>query len=267
MRNYFYVLLVLMGMLAAGCGETKRLTQSNYYFKYIDNSVSRTRPGRGQKDRLEVYQNDSALHSKIDDKVTYQVIKTKALSRLRLIDTIPYDTTYADKIKLNGVLYTNESDLPGAEKYQRGLRYWDTKFTVAPLTVPLKFRGKIGDGSVYPAQLETGVNIGIAPAIKKTYNVFNPQTKVFGNSLNQYSFSLGPMINMGGTDLKAASNAPGLKLDRKAATLSYGLAFVFGVNKISLGYAIGKDKVLGEGKSYWVYQDKIWHGILFSVSL
>ncbi|WP_424292684.1 hypothetical protein [Daejeonella sp.] len=50
------------------------------------------------------------------------------------------------------------------------------------------------------------------------------------------------------------------------STLTSGGALVVGVNKMSLGYALGTDKVVGEGKSCWVYQEKIWHGILFSVS-
>ena len=67
--------------------------------------------------------------------------------------------------------------------------------------------------------------------------------------------------------LKSSTNASGLRLDRKAATWSYGVALVLSVNKISLGYAIGRDEVMGGGKDHWVYQNKIWHGILFSVSL
>jgi hypothetical protein len=266
MKNATFVILIGLMAILSSCGETKHLTAGNYLFKYIDNSQSRIND-KSKSDQLLVFKTPGGFESNLEDKTSFQIIKTPLPAGTLPIKTIDLKATYPSKILNGDILYTNETSITELDKsYHRSLTYWDAKFTVAPLTIPLKFRSKIDDGAVYPAQLETGINIGIAPAYKWTFNVFNPTKKILGNSINQYSFNLGPFLNVGGTDLKSVSNAPGLKLDRKAATLSSGGALVFGVNKMSLGYALGTDKVIGEGKSYWVYQKKIWHGILFSVS-
>lgn len=263
MNNIFRLSFVGLVILVTSCGETKRMTKSNYYYKYLDNSTARLQ-GKKIQDQLLIYQFGKVQYFKPEDKTTYQVIDDTIFTTTKPVKIIDLKRTYPTKIKLNGVIYTNESTIDEAKNFQSSLKYWDQKLTFAPLAVPLKFRPAIGDGKTFPAQLETGINIGFSPAYKFTYNVYNPAEKYLGNTLNQYSLSVGPFLNIGGTDLKAASNAPRLPLDRKAATWSYGGAVVFGVNKISFGYAIGADRVIGEGKNYWAYQNKIWHGVLFS---
>jgi hypothetical protein len=263
MKFFLNLILVAVVLIITSCGEKKRLTKGNYYYKYVDNSSTRL-GNQPKQDQLVIYHFDQAQDFKLEDKTTYQVVSDPIFATAMPFKTIDLKKDYPAKIKLNGVIYTNESDINEAKVYQRSLRYWERKLTVAPLTIPLKFRSKIDDGSKYPAQLETGINIGFSPAYKFTYNVYNPTKKYLGNTLNQYSISVGPFLNIGGTALKAASNAPGLPVDREAATWSYGGAIVFGVNKISFGYALGADQVMGDGKSYWVYQKKAWQGILFS---
>ncbi|HEV7382048.1 MAG TPA: hypothetical protein VGN64_19765, partial [Dyadobacter sp.] len=123
------------------------------------------------------------------------------------------------------------------------------------------------DAVKYPNVVETGVNIGFAPVAKWSFNVFDPLKKTMGKTLNQYSVNPGLMFNIGATDLKAASNAPGLGIDRKSATFTYGFFLMFGVNNINFGYAVGWDNIPGTGKRNWIYQGKHWHGLVIALDI
>ncbi|WP_295801105.1 hypothetical protein [Mucilaginibacter sp.] len=259
------MLLALAGFLIMSCGETKTLTSGNYLFRYKDNHIANTIDST-IKDSLYIYQLSKPLKSKIDDKTTYQVIKTNPTIK-DTVKTIKFPRPLPDKVKLNGVVYTPEVDIEPAGKYFRSLTYFDTKFALQALTIPLKFRNQIGDGSKYPSQVETGVNIGFAPTIKFNYNVFNPIKKTMGKLLNTYSINTGILLNLGSTALKAATNAPGLPVDRTSATFTYGTFVLFGINNINFGYAVGLDNVLGDGHKYWVYQNKLWQGIVISLDI
>ncbi|MNY23850.1 hypothetical protein D3C86_1575330 [compost metagenome] len=115
--------------------------------------------------------------------------------------------------------------------------------------------------------METGVNIGFAPVLKWNLNIFNPIKKTMGKTLNSYSINTGLLLNLGATDLSNTGNAPGLETNRKSATFSYGGFVLFGINNINFGYALGWDKVLGSGGSYWIYQNKPWQGIVISLDI
>jgi hypothetical protein len=264
MKYKYLFVLMIGGLFFCSCGETKRITAGNNLFRYQDNSEARAN-GHSDSDKLYVYHLSRPLHSKIDDKSTYQVVKTKSLPKPT--DSISIRNALPDKINLNGVVYTPENDMDTVSKYRRSFTYWDTKFGLQALSIPLKFRSKIGDGSKYPAQVETGVNIGFAPTIKLDYNVFNPVRKIMGKPTNTYSVNTGFLLNLGGTALKASTNAPGLAVDHTAATFTYGAFLLFGVNNINFGYAVGVDNVMGQGSSNWVYQHKVWQGIVVAIDI
>jgi hypothetical protein len=88
-----------------------------------------------------------------------------------------------------------------------------------------------------------------------------------GNSLTNYSVTIGGLLGIGASDLKTKTNAPGLLSDRKSAVFTYGGMVLFGLNSIGIGYAFGFDNVMGTGSKNWVYQNKIWHAITVSVDL
>lgn|GEM_PF-4353393 len=133
------------------------------------------------------------------------------------------------------------------------------------MTIPLKFRRKVNGFLKLPSQVETGINVGITPAIKWSKNVFDPRRKVMGKAINIYSLNTGLLINFGATDLSSTTNAPGLVSDRKAATFTYGGAITFAVNNFHLGYAVGADSIIGEGSTNWLYQNRLWHGFIIGI--
>ena len=157
--------------------------------------------------------------------------------------------------------------MKGKEFENRTLKFYYGKFALSAMTIPLKYRRGIGNDSINPPTFETGFNINFAPAYRLNWSFHNPSKKLFGNELTNYSITLGGLLGIGATDLKTKSNSPGLLSDRKSAVLSYGGIVLFGFNSIGVGYSIGWDAVLGEGSNYWVYQNKVWHGLTISVDI
>lgn len=254
-------------LFLSSCGEMKYISKGNHVYHYIDNQATRiTNPAAD--DSLFVYRLDAAIKTKIEDKTDYLILKNKdAFKSLQAIYGIPINPPNVAKVQMNGSYYSTETNIMKFEKYQKSFRYTDWKFAIQTLSIPLKFRKALDDGTKYPQQVETGVNVGFAPVIKYNFNVYNPTKKIMGKSLNQYSINTGLILNIGATDLKSASNAPGLKSDRKSPTFTYGTFLMFGVNNINFGYAIGWDKIIGEGHSNWVYQNKLWHGVIIALDI
>lgn len=254
-------------IIITGCGQIKHVTQGSYVFRYTDNQSQRLNDSSAE-DKFEVFEVPDKFTSKIDDKTDYLVIKDDSIIKAsKPVKIIPVSSPIISKIPLNGLIYTSESDPNIPEKYRTSFRYNDFKFAIQTLTIPLKFRKALDDGSKFPAQVETGINIGFAPVLKYNYNVFNPSKKIMGKSLNTYSINTGAILNLGATDLKSSSNAPGLKSDRKAGMFTYGIFLMFGVNNINFGYALGVDSIIGEGSEYWVYQNKGWHGLIVALDI
>jgi hypothetical protein len=254
--------------MLSSCGESKRIFTGNYAFKYVDNQFRRLKNPK-LNDKFYIYKFKRPVKSRIDEKPEYLVIKKpdSLLKSSVLIDSISVTKPKPEKIQMNGVIYSTETSVKSLEDYQKSFFYSNWNFALQPLTIPLKFRKALDDGTMYPNQVECGINIGFAPVMKYNINVFNPSIKILGKSLNQYSVNTGLIFNIGATDLSTTTTAPGLKSNRKAPMFTYGTFIMIGINNINIGYAIGKDKVIGEGHSYWVYQNKIWSGIIIALNI
>lgn len=261
------MLIVMSSYLLSSCGEMKKIYTGNVVYRYVDNQELRNDDDT-KYDRLEIYVVDTAFKSRLDDKTDFVVIKDDTyLKTLKPDTTIDVKPPVQSKVDLKGVYYTTESNVAAAKDYRQSFIYGDIKFGMQALTIPLKFRKAIGDGVLNPSTVETGFNVGFAPSVKFTRNVFNPLSKTMGKSLNQYSLTTGLLLNLGTTDLKKASNAPGILSDRKSATFTYGTFVMFGINNINFGYAFGIDNLLGNKGANWVYNKKGWHGIIVSLDV
>ncbi|MEO2051920.1 MAG: hypothetical protein ABGX00_09125 [Allomuricauda sp.] len=223
--------------------------------------------GNNIQDQYEVYEVTKPFKTEIVDKTDYLTLKKKELKDYtELVKSVPVKPVL-EKIDLKGAFYTSENSLDEFDCFQQNFSYTETKLALQTLSIPLKFRREINDGTSIPNQVETGVNVGFAPVIKYTFNKFDPHRKIMGKTKNQYSINSGILLNLGATDLKGASNAPGIAIDRKAATFTYGTFLMFGVNNINFGYAIGWDTVIGDGASNWVYQNRLWQGLIVALDI
>jgi hypothetical protein len=49
--------------------------------------------------------------------------------------------------------------------------------------------------------------------------------------------------------------------------LSRGIALMIGVNNLTVGAGIGWDYLTDRDKDIWIYQNKAWYGLTFSLHL
>lgn len=270
MQNILICIFAAGVILSPACSETKRLHRGNIIYTYADNQPARARAAMsgnaGPNDSIIAMKLTAPVRAKIEDKTDYYLVKLKRENiSYSIVDSKELTTPDADKLKLYGnKLYFSEKDYFYNPK---GLTFSECRFGLQTLSIPIKIRPGLRNDTLYPGQVETGVNIGFAPVLKYIYNIYNPSKKFMGKSLTQLSISTGPLLGLGATDLKKTGNAPGLLSDRKSALFSYGTFLMFGVNSINFGYAIGGDLILGEGHHYWVYQGKVWHGVIVALDI
>jgi len=249
--------------MLSGCGETKTLLKGNKLYRYKNNQSERNAGDISLNDQLYVYTLDKPLKTKIEDKTTYYIISTTPPVTTST-KTLSIDTPVASKILLKGIVYNHENEII---KDNSSLKYLDLKFALQTLSIPLKFRKALDDGTKYPSQVETAVNFGFAPAIKLNYNFFNPTKKVIGKALNSYGINAGLLFNLGAVELNQKLSAPLIKSDRKSAVFSYGGFLMLGINNINFGFAVGRDRVFGENGPLWVYQNKWWQGVVIALDI
>jgi hypothetical protein len=253
-------------IVLASCGETKTIFRNNKVYKYVNNQ------GKGEKDKIIEYSVSEKFETKkLKDKIEYYQITGIELKNITAIDstTLEGDTESPFYLGFENIYYTPEarSFASGKEFENKPFKYYYGKFALTAMTIPLKYRGGIGDETLNPPTFETGFNINFAPSYRFNWSFYDPNQKIFGNNLTNYSITLGGLLGLGTAGLKKASNAPGLLSDRTSATFTYGAIALLGFNTIGIGYSVGFDNVLGEGRDYWVYQNKVWHGITISVDI
>lgn len=258
--------------LLVGCGEYKQVLRGNKVYRYVNKQNT---PNRG---------NDMVIEHLVEQKLVATLSDKTNRYELKIRDNEPapvaIDTAYVygddvgSFIGTENIFYTSENrklfnkKIDTAKYFEPGsFKFYYGKFSLTGLTIPLKFRKGVGDELLNPSTLETGFNVNFAPSYRLNWSSFNPKRKFLGANLTNYSITVGGLLGIGGTDLKTKTNAPGLLSDRKSTMLTYGGTVIFGLNSFGIGYAVGFDNVLGAGSKYWVYQNRIWHGIVVSVDL
>ncbi len=251
-------------LLLIGCRET-RVLSGNKLYQYVSKQGV-----IGQNDYVVEYEVKSSFNSKIKDKTDHFLIEDVDVNNLDSVGTAYIDGSKRGNFaELEGKFYTSETNkFIGNKQFDKqAFRYQHAKFVLSSMTIPLKYRSGVGNDTINPPTLETGFNVNFAPSIRWIRTSFDPTKKFLGSTSVNYSLSVGGLFGIGGTDLNINTNAVGLLSNRKSTILTYGGIVLFGLNSIGIGYAFGFDNVLGKGKEYWVYQNRLWHGVTVSVDI
>ncbi len=249
--------------ILSACGETKTIFKGNKVYQYVNNQGT-----KGKPDQVIEYTVTKTFKSKIKDKTDYYQLLT--VTNIKKTDSANIDGTKVGTFSgLENIYYTSETKtfLLNKQFTKNPFNFYYGKFALTGMTVPLKFRGGVGNDTLNPPTTETGFNVNFAPAYRFNWSRFDPSKKFLGNTLTNYSVTVGGLLGIGATDLKTKTNAPELLSDRKSPIITYGGMILLGLNSIGIGYAFGFDNVLGTGSKNWVYQNRIWHGITVSVDL
>lgn len=231
-------------------------------------------PGKPQGDQPASEINNLIVHSPsggfkatISDKGDYLIIEpvdeTKFSSNTSMI--VLKKPLIGWRSENVGKYYFPEADNDTQKNVPYKLAYFDTKPVIQALTIPLKIRPALNDA--VPSQAETSFNVGVAFGWKFTHNVYDSRKNIFGQNTNRYSLSPGIFLGTGATDLKAANTDPSIQIERKAALITTGGFVMVGFNSINFGYAFGGDFATGSKSKDWLYQGKMWHGVIFAIDI
>jgi hypothetical protein len=229
------------------------------------NRLLYVKDGGEQSNELHRYKVLKPFNAEISEQTGYLKIN-KTIGSLK--DTVveegqPISLKGSEDVDKIGMVFFGDQKEPDLKKFE----YSSGAFGLQALTIPLKVRPARSLKIDYPTSVETGVNLGFALGYKMTNNVFTTHKNLWGKNSVAYSLTPGALLGIGGTALKAAANAPGLPFDYTAPSFSYGGFVLFGINNISIGYAFGFDHVIGTGGKYWIYQDRLWHGVIISLDI
>lgn len=253
------ILLLLLGSsLFVSCTSTKLISKKNEFFKFI----------RTPSNTYEVvkFVSKDAFKAEIKDKGDYLEIMPKLSSKtFDTIDIFQVTQEDADKYFSLVNIYYPET-MKGSFNANR-FTYYDIKFGLQAMTIPLKFRGSVGNDTLNPPTVEAAFNIGFAPGWKFAQNIWKPDLNYLGKHATQFSLAVGPLIGIGSTSLKKATNAPDVLSDHAAPILTGGIFLLCGFNNINIGVSLGQDYVPKNDEKGWVYQGKTWVGIMVGLDV
>jgi hypothetical protein len=257
--NKCYYLLILILFLYS-CTSTK-IYKGTIFYSMQEN-------GDGGSYYIHKYHAIEAIRSPVTEaqgSLTINADLKQLLQDNKVVEDTPaIELGPHDQPDKLDILYFGEKKFP---KDKQHFSYYSGAWGIQALTIPLKFRPAVDDKSKYPNNVETGINVGFAGGFKFTLNDYTTRKNIWNKNSVAYSLTTGALMGLGGTSLKAAANAPGISPDRTSPTFTYGGFILFGINNINIGYAAGFDNIMGVGKHYWVYQNKLWQGVIISLDI
>ena len=136
-------------------------------------------------------------------------------------------------------------------------------------TIPFKVRPPQGG---VPVQLNTNFNAAIYVGRRLDfYSLRTKRTTPFGPTAHIRALGLGygAFIGAGSTfitDDVAFTSRP-TAADYEGVVLHGGIATIYDARAFNIGIAAGADQLLGPDGPHWVYQHKLWFGLLFGLDL
>lgn len=230
-------------------------------------------------DSIVVYKLKKGLKAQIEDKEDYVLIETD--EELKEYSKLPIKQKAITLKPSEANSFKGSTFFPAPSSYEKRhmncilpkkLTYFDSEPVFQLLSIPLRIRPKLTSPALldsFPSQAETDYNVGFAFGWKLNYNVYNfKKSNHSKKKLTKYSLTPGVFCGFGATDLtKDNTKNPVIGFERSAPILTTGGFLSFGVNKMNIGYAFGMDNSFGTGSSQWVYQGKLWHGIIVALDL
>lgn len=140
-------------------------------------------------------------------------------------------------------------------------------FDVDFLTIPLKFRPSQAG---VPPQLNTELNGAVYLGLRTDKYIVNYETNRLGKSdrvINHRGFSLGILTGIGNTFMSPTTTDDNIVQEYDGIVWTKGIAGIFAVNAITLGFSIGFDNLLDSNRQYWIYEGKPWVGLTLGLNL
>jgi hypothetical protein len=140
-------------------------------------------------------------------------------------------------------------------------------FDVDLLTIPFKYRPSVNG---FPRQLNASFNGAVYFGYRSdVYRLLYKQTplQAFKKQITHYGYSIGMFTGIGAARIDPSVTDNGIFYEYDGAVNLLGINAVLGVEKLSLGLAVGIDHLLDRNRKFWINQSKPWVGISFGLNL
>jgi len=139
-------------------------------------------------------------------------------------------------------------------------------FDIDLLIVPFKFRPS---SYSFPRQLTTEFNGNVFFGYRlDRFRVHYTKTPTgIVKRIHHRAISTGTFGGIGSTSITPWTTNYQTTDEYNGFILSRGLALMFGVNNLTVGFGVGWDYLTDRDKSIWIYQNKAWYGMTLSLNL
>lgn len=146
-------------------------------------------------------------------------------------------------------------------------RFFKNTLDVDVLTIPFKYRPRIGD---FPRQLNATFNGAVYFGFRSdSYQLTYTQTplRVFKRHVMHFGYSVGVFSGFGTARIDEFVTNNNIAIQYDGVVNLSGIALIIGVNNLSVGLTAGVDHLLDPNRRYWVNQQKPWLGLSFGLNL
>ncbi len=134
-------------------------------------------------------------------------------------------------------------------------------------TLPFKVRpGREG----VPAQLNTNFNAALYFGRRLDFFHLNRHRAPSGRTaplIRTVGFGYGLFTGLGSSDITADLTHGHATVEYEGFVVHSGAAVIYDAHVFNVGAAVGIDRLLGTDADYWLYQQRLWFGLLFGLNL
>jgi hypothetical protein len=120
-----------------------------------------------------------------------------------------------------------------------------------------------------PNQFSADLDVAVYAGFRKDYYMIVSPKHPFHedkSSIRQIGFDLGFFAGIGSTPVNPTVTNNKINQEYDAMIFQKGIAGFITVNKLSVGLALGFDNLFDKSKSYWIYNQKSYLGLIISIS-
>ncbi|MEI6949914.1 hypothetical protein V9K67_22195 [Paraflavisolibacter sp. H34] len=153
------------------------------------------------------------------------------------------------------------------QSYPNGIHFHQKSFDVDFLSILFKYRPPVQG---FPNQFTTSLNGAVYLGYRTDVYSLDFTTDPLGchsRETNHYGFSFGGFTGVGATAMNPWVTNERISIEYDGVVWSKGLAGILGLNRFTVGLALGWDHLLDRNKRVWIYQQKPWAGLAFGLNL
>jgi hypothetical protein len=172
--------------------------------------------------------------------------------------TFVVDTTQHKRLALPQVF---SDSLLGLQVFRR------KSFDIDFLTIPFKYRPRV---NAFARQFNTNLNGGVYLGYRNDNYVLQYRKDVLGRfqrKTTHLGFSFGAFTGVGGTAMNPWVTNDQINIEYDGVVWTKGVTGIIGLDKFTVGLAVGWDNLMDRNKRHWIYQGKPWIGLAFGLNL